>query len=173
MNIKKRYTEPIDTKALTLHFTHDQKTSANQIKKPICDILDAVNRDDLDDIEVLTEKWVYYLNIRHAYQYIQIDKQRGLINCFMKVYVMMNNQWVPHGYGNLYKNKFILDGCLQHLFKLEDLHNRIQWRRNSDTHLVVMDNNTNKYLLYNPYPEVMATVMEFYRKLCNDMKLEI
>lgn len=136
----------------------------NQFKDPVCEIIGALKSDNLDDIKILTEKWSYYLNIRHAYQNLQLDTKKGQLKCFMKVYVMTNNQWVPHDYGNLYKNKFVSDGAL-HLFQLEDLPNRIQRHHGSDKHLVVIDNNTNKYLLYNPYPEIITTIMRFYRKL--------
>lgn len=146
---------------------NNKHSHENQFKDPVCEIINALKSDNLDDIKILTEKWSYYLNIRHAYQNLQIDTKKGQLKCFMKVYVMLNNQWVPHGYGNLYKNKFVLDkpdGSL-HLFQLEDLPIRIQRHHGSNTHLIVVDNNSNKYLLYNPYPEIITTVMSFYRKL--------
>ena len=138
--------------------------SNKETRDPIMQIIRALKTDNLDEVKKLTSWWLREIDIRHAYQNLQIDHQRDLIKCFMKVYMKENDQWVFQGYGNLYKDKFVMDGNVLYLFQHEDLLHRIQRHHDSKTHLIVVD-NSNKYLLYNTYPEIINTVVNFFKKL--------
>jgi|SRR5579872_2598408 len=132
----------------------------------IIGILQALHLNDLKETQRLIQLWTRDLQIRRAYQDLQVDHFEGTIRCFMKVYHMINGKWTFYGYGYLLKDKFVLDDSLLYLFShFKDLPYRIQRHQGSDTHLVIVDNNSNKYLLYNMYPEIVTSVLKFYRKL--------
>lgn len=127
-------------------------------------ILDALREDDLDEVKRLTKIWQHHNEIRHNFQNLFIDKSKNQIRCYMKVYCLEENKWSFHGYGNLSNDRFIMDKSLLYLFHLENLSQKIRRHPTSPNHLLIMDNNNNKYLLYNPYPAIILSLYNFFNK---------
>jgi hypothetical protein len=123
-------------------------------------LLDNTNLDDIDTINGLNK---HNQEIKQNYQISLIEsRDNGFKSCFMKLYIMEDDQWNFHVYGWLHPDKFIADKTMITMFNIFDPRTQIQKHPHSKKHILIIGEHGDKFLLYNHYPETIQIISNYF-----------